>query len=65
MVSIFFHDIKNKQHLFSLFETCLCANDFAQPSSLPILVNNENETFKNSEKEKEKESKKKYFENRL
>ena len=42
----FFHDIKNKQHLFSLFETQLCANEFVQPSPLPILVNNENVTFK-------------------
>ena len=42
----FFHDIKNKQHLFSLFETYLCVDDFVQPSPLSILVNNENETFK-------------------
>ena len=27
----FFHNIKNKQHLFSLFVTYLCADDFAQP----------------------------------
>ena len=33
----FFHDIKNKQHLFSLFETYLYADDFVQPSPLPIL----------------------------
>ena len=52
--AFFFHDIKNKQHLFSLFETYLCANDFMQPSSLPILVSNKNETFKNSEKKKKK-----------
>ena len=37
---------KNKQHLFSLFLTYLCADDFVQPSPLPILVNNENGTFK-------------------
>ena len=35
---IFFHDIKNKQHL--------CGNDFVQSSTLPILVNSKNETFK-------------------
>ena len=34
----FFHNIKNKQHL--------CGNDFVQSSTLPILVNNKNETFK-------------------
>ena len=34
----FFHNIKNKQHL--------CVNDFVQSSTLPILVNNKNETFK-------------------
>ena len=42
----FFHNIKNKQHLLSLFVTYLCADDFAQASPLPVLVNNENETFK-------------------
>ena len=42
----FFHNIKNKQHLFSLFVTYLCGNDFVQSSKLPILVNNKNETFK-------------------
>ena len=26
----FFHNIKNKQHLFSLFVTYLCADDFVQ-----------------------------------
>ena len=34
------------QHLFSVFETYLCADDFVQPSPLPTLVNNENETCK-------------------
>ena len=34
----FFHNIKNKQHL--------CGNDFVQSSTLPMLVNNRNETFK-------------------
>ena len=42
----FFHNIKNKQHLLSLFVTCLCANDFVQSSPFPILVNNDNKTFK-------------------
>ena len=42
----FFHNIKNKQHLFSLFVTFLCGNDFVPSSTLPILVNNKNETFK-------------------
>ena len=42
----FFPWHKNKQHLFSLFETYLCADDFVQPSPLPILFNSENETFK-------------------
>ena len=42
----FFHNIKNKQHLFSLFVTYLCGNDFVQSSKLPILVNNKNEIFK-------------------
>ena len=37
----FVHNIKNKQHLFSLFLTYLCGE-----SMWPILVNNENETFK-------------------
>ena len=39
-------NIKNKQHLLSLFVTYLCADDFVQSSPLPILVNNENEIFK-------------------
>ena len=64
-LAFFFHDIKNKQHLFSLFETYLCANDFIQPSSLPILVNNKMKHSKIQKKKRKKESKKKYFENRL
>ena len=32
----FFRDIKNKQHLFSLFETYFFTDDFVQPSPLPI-----------------------------
>ena len=43
---VFFHNIKNKQHLFSLFATYLCADDFAQPSRLPVMVNNENAPMK-------------------
>ena len=35
---VFFHDIKNKKHL--------CGNDFVQTSTLTILVNSKNETFK-------------------
>ena len=42
----FFLNIKNEQHLFSLFLTYLCADDFVQPNPLPVLVINENETFK-------------------
>ena len=42
----FFLNIKNKQHFFSIFVTYLCHEDFVQLSSLPILVNNENETSK-------------------
>ena len=42
----FFYNINIKQHLLSLFITYLCADDFVQSSPLPILVNNENETFK-------------------
>ena len=30
----------------NLLETCLCVDDFSQPSPLPILVTNENEAFK-------------------
>ena len=41
----FFHNIKNKQYLSSLFVTYICADDFVQPSPLPILGNNENQTF--------------------
>ena len=41
-----YHNIKNKQHLFSLLVTYLCSNDFVPSSTLPILVNNKNETFK-------------------
>ena len=43
---VFFHNIKDKEHLFSLFVTCLCADDFVQLNPLPILVNYENDTFK-------------------
>ena len=39
----FFHNIKNKQHLFSLFLSYVCADDFKHQRPLPILVNNENE----------------------
>ena len=46
MVSIFIHTFKNKQHHFSLFVAYLFADDFVKTSLLPILVNNENETFK-------------------
>ena len=42
----FFHNIKNRQRLFSLFVTYLCADDFVQSRPLPILVHNENETLK-------------------
>ena len=42
----FFHNIKYKQCLFSSFVTYLFADDFIQPSPLPILVNNESETVK-------------------
>ena len=42
----FFLNIKNEQHLFSLFLTYLCADNFVQPNPLPILVNYENETLK-------------------
>ena len=35
----FFNNIKNKQHLFS-------ADEFVQPSPLPILVNNKNQALK-------------------
>ena len=41
----FFHSIKNKQYLSSLFVTYICAVDFVQPSPLPILGNNKNQTF--------------------
>ena len=41
-----FHNIKNEQHLLSLFVTYICADDFVQSSPLSILVNNEDETFK-------------------
>ena len=41
----FFHNTKNKQHLFSLFVTYVCGDDFVQLSTLTILVNNEDETF--------------------
>ena len=41
----FFHNIKNKQYLSSLFVTYICADDFVQTSPLPILGNNENQTF--------------------
>ena len=34
----FFHNIKNKQQL--------CVNDFAQSSTLPLLVSKKNETSK-------------------
>ena len=40
----FFHNIKNKQYLFSLFVNYLRADDFINQRPLPILVNNENET---------------------
>ena len=40
----FFHNIKNKQHLFSLFVTYIRAYDFIHQCPLAILVNNENET---------------------
>ena len=42
----FFHNIKNKQHLLSLFVTYFPADDFVQSSLPPILVSKENETFK-------------------
>ena len=42
----FFHKIKNKEDLFNLFVTYLCANDFLQSIPLSILLNNENEIFK-------------------
>ena len=42
----FFHNIKNKQYLLSLFVTYLCADDFVLSSQLPILVSNEKETFR-------------------
>ena len=41
-----FDNIKNKQHLFSLFVIYLCADNFVGPSPLAILVKNENETLK-------------------
>ena len=41
---LFFHNIKNKQHLFSLFVNFLRADDFLNERSLPVLVSNENET---------------------
>ena len=40
----FFHNIKNKQHLFSLFVTYIRADDFIRQCPLAILVNNENKT---------------------
>ena len=43
-----FYNIKNKQHILSLFVTYLRADDSVQSSPLPILVNNKNETFKTS-----------------
>ena len=43
---IFFHNIKNKQHLLNLFVTYLCADDFVKSSLLATLANNENEIFK-------------------
>ena len=43
---VFFHNIKNRQRLFSLFVTYLCADDFVESRPLPILVHNENETLK-------------------
>ena len=42
---IFFHKIKNKQHLPNLFVTYLFADDFVQSTPLSIQVNNENEIF--------------------
>ena len=42
----FFLNIKNKQYFLSLLVTYLCADDFVQPSLLPILVNINNETLK-------------------
>ena len=43
---LFSHNIKDKEHLFSLFVTYLCADDLVQLNPLPILVNYENDTFK-------------------
>ena len=40
----FFHNIENKQHLFSLSATYLRADDFIHPRLLPLQANNENET---------------------
>ena len=42
----FFHNIKNKKHLFRSFLTYLCPDEFCKPSPLAIVVYNENETFK-------------------
>ena len=42
----FSHNIESKQHLFILFLTYLCPDDFVQPSPPPILFNNKNKTFK-------------------
>ena len=52
----FFDNIKNKQHLFSLFVIYLCADNFVGPSPLAILVKNENETLKTSFEWKHKEA---------
>ena len=38
--------LTHKQHLVSLFVAYLCGNYFVPSSTLPILVNNKNETFK-------------------
>ena len=40
----FFNNIKNKQHLFSLFVNYLRADDFTHQRPLPILANSENKT---------------------
>ena len=53
----FFHNIKNKQHLFSLLVTYLSADGFAQSSPLSILVNSANDTLKISFEYNHKEAK--------
>ena len=42
----FFHDIKNKQHLFSLFVTYLCADNFVQHVRFQYWLNTKMKFFK-------------------